>query len=183
MTNYEVLYIISPKADDNTRNELIAKFEGIVTSAGGTATVNAWGMRKLAYDINFVSEGYYVLMDFSAPETTPAELERQMRITDSVLRFIVTKKISNKHTRAAEARRAEIAKQREEARAAEAAKAEAAAKEAAEKEEAENEVAAPEAEEAQQAPAVEPEAVEVSEPEAAAEQPAAEAAEETKDGE
>ena len=86
MTNYEVLYIVSPKTEEGAREELIERFKNVVVSAGGSAEVNKWGMRKLAYKIGFVSEGYYVLMTFSAPEDLPAELERQMSIIDSGIR-------------------------------------------------------------------------------------------------
>ena len=99
MTDYEILYILSPKLEDAAREELIERFKKVVESAGGNAEVVKWGVRKLAYNINFMSEGFYVLMNFTASEDVPAELERQMRITDAVMRFIVTKKIENKLTR------------------------------------------------------------------------------------
>ena len=109
MTNYEVLYILSPKAEETAREELIARFQNVVTAAGGMAEVNKWGMRRLAYKIDFQTEGYYVLMSFTAPEDLPTELERQMRITDSVMRFMVTKKVDNKLIRAEEERKAKAA--------------------------------------------------------------------------
>ncbi len=109
MTDYEVLYIVSPKTEEAAREELIARFEKVVTAAGGTAEVNKWGMRKLAYKIDFMSEGYYVLMSYSGPSDLPAEIERQMRITDAVMRFVTTKKVSNKLTRAEEERKAKAA--------------------------------------------------------------------------
>lgn len=109
MTNYEVLYIVSPKLEEAAREELIERFKNVVVAAGGTAEVNKWGMRKLAYRVNFQNEGYYVLMTFSAPADLPAELERQMRISDAVMRFMVTKKIDNKLTRAEEERKAKAA--------------------------------------------------------------------------
>ena len=109
MTEYEVLYIISPKLEDAARDELIERFRNVVVNAGGSAEAIKWGVRKLAYKINFMSEGFYVLMNFTAPEDIPAELERQMRITDAVMRFIVTKKVDNKLTRAEEARKAKAA--------------------------------------------------------------------------
>lgn len=109
MTDYEILYILSPKLEDAAREELIERFKKVVESAGRNAEVVKWGVRKLAYKINFMSEGFYVLMNFTASEDVPAELERQMRITDAVMRFIVTKKIENKLTRAEEARRAKAA--------------------------------------------------------------------------
>ena len=62
-------------------------------NGGGTVeNVDKWGVKKLAYEIDFKSEGYYVLMNFTAPSEFPQELERQMRITDEVIRFIVVKK-------------------------------------------------------------------------------------------
>ena len=73
MNKYEVLYILDAKIDDAAKDALIEKF-------------------KLAYEINFKSEGYYVLMNFTANADLPQELERQMRITDEVMRFIVVKK-------------------------------------------------------------------------------------------
>lgn len=109
MTNYELLYIISSKTEDAAREELIERFRNVVTAAGGNAEINKWGLRKLAYKIDFQTEGYYVLMTFSAPEDLPAELERQMRITDSVIRFMVTKKVENKLTRAEDDRKAKAA--------------------------------------------------------------------------
>ena len=109
MTNYEVLYIVSPKLEEAAREELIERFKNVVVAAGGSAEVNKWGMRKLAYRVNFQNEGYYVLMTFSAPADLPAELERQMRISDAFMRFMVTKKIDNKLTRAEEERKAKAA--------------------------------------------------------------------------
>ncbi len=149
MTEYELLYIISPKLEEAAREELIARFESVVTNAGGSAETAKWGMRKLAYKINFMSEGFYVLMNFTAPEDIPAELERQMRITDAVMRFLVTKKVDNKLTRAEDARKAKAA---ERAAAAAKAREEAAA------------LAAQQAKEAEQAAEETPAAEETAEP-------------------
>ncbi len=93
MNKYEVLYILDAKIDDAAKDALIEKFKGVVESAGGAVeNVDKWGVKKLAYEINFKSEGYYVLMNFTANADLPQELERQMRITDEVMRFIVVKK-------------------------------------------------------------------------------------------
>lgn len=93
MNKYEVLYILDAKIDDAAKDALIEKFKGVVESAGGAVeNVDKWGVKKLAYEINFKSEGYYVLMNFTADAALPQELERQMRITDEVMRFIVVKK-------------------------------------------------------------------------------------------
>ncbi|MBQ8881812.1 MAG: 30S ribosomal protein S6 [Clostridia bacterium] len=93
MNKYEVLYILDAKLDDGEKDALIERFKGVVETANGTVeSVDKWGVRKLAYEINFKNEGYYVLMNFSADANTPDDLERQMRITDGVMRFIVIKK-------------------------------------------------------------------------------------------
>ena len=90
---YEMLYLIDASVADEPRDALIGKFESIVKELGGTVlSTDKWGVKKLAYEIDFKSEGYYVLMNFTAPSEFPQELERQMRITDEVIRFIVVKK-------------------------------------------------------------------------------------------
>lgn len=93
MNKYETLYILNASSDDAQKDALIEKFKGVVTAGGGEVeAVDKWGVKKLAYEIDFKSEGYYVLMTFTAPAQLPQELERQMRITDDVIRFIVVKK-------------------------------------------------------------------------------------------
>ena len=93
MNKYEVLYILNASLDDSAKDEIIERFKGVVTNAGGEVEgVDKWGVKKLAYEINFKSEGYYVLMNFTAEANVPAEIERQMRITDGVMRFIVVRK-------------------------------------------------------------------------------------------
>ena len=93
MNNYEVLYVLSDKQDADARKATVEKFKAIVESYGET-TVDEWGSRKLAYPIQTKISGkhltgYYVLMKFVAPPEIPAELERQMRISDDVIRFMV----------------------------------------------------------------------------------------------
>ena len=93
MNKYEVLYILNASLDDSAKDELIEKFKAVVANAGGEVEgVDKWGVKKLAYEINFKSEGFYVLMNFSAPSELVAELERQMRIADDVMRFITVRK-------------------------------------------------------------------------------------------
>ncbi len=93
MNKYEVLYILNASLDDAAKEEIIEKFKAVVVNAGGEVeSVDKWGVKKLAYEINFKSEGYYTLMNFTAPAQLVAELERQMRISDDVMRFITVKK-------------------------------------------------------------------------------------------
>ncbi len=91
MKSYEVLYIIKANAADEAKEAIVEKFSALVTSLNGTVdTVDKWGMKKFAYPINYMNEGYYVLMAFTAEETVPAEISRQMRITDDVIRHMIT---------------------------------------------------------------------------------------------
>ena len=92
MNKYEVLYIITPEITEEATKAEIEKFSGIVTANGGEVTaVDEWGKRKLAYEIDYKSEGYYVLMTFlSAPEF-PSELERNFKNDESILRYMVTR--------------------------------------------------------------------------------------------
>ena len=93
MNSYELLYIIDNEISDEAKEAVVAKISAVITDNGGTIDgVDKWGTRKLAYPINYKTEGYYVLVNFTAQATLPSELERVMRITDSVVRFLVFKK-------------------------------------------------------------------------------------------
>jgi small subunit ribosomal protein S6 len=88
--NYEVLYIAHPnlKPDDLTR--VIEKFKKIAEDNGAIISrAELWEKRKLAYEINKLKEGNYIIMNFEAPATAPAELNRLMRISDDVIRHTI----------------------------------------------------------------------------------------------
>ena len=90
MNQYEVMYVIDTALDDQTRSDLIARFSALVTANGGTVDrVDEWGKRRLAYASNYKTEGYYVLMYVTAPSELPHEIERNMKINDNVLRYLV----------------------------------------------------------------------------------------------
>ena len=90
MNQYEVMYVIDTQLEDQARSELINRFSNLVAQNGGTVDrVDEWGKRRLAYAINYKTEGYYVLMYVTAPSELPRELERNMQIADSVLRYLV----------------------------------------------------------------------------------------------
>ena len=92
MNNYEVLYILNPDQDDEVISAQAGKFSGLVASNGGEVLkTDMWGRRRLAYPINFKNEGYYVLMNIKAGSDLPAELERNFRISDEVMRYIVVR--------------------------------------------------------------------------------------------
>jgi len=91
---YESIFVLSTKTfDDAALEATTEKFKTLITDNGGEIeSVDVWGKRRLAYPVNYETEGYYVLVTFSAPAEFPAELERIYNITDGVLRSMVIKK-------------------------------------------------------------------------------------------
>ncbi|MBR3305186.1 MAG: 30S ribosomal protein S6 [Christensenellaceae bacterium] len=93
MNKYETMYILNPSLEDERREALIQRFADIVKADGGEVeSIDEWGKRKLAYPINYIPEGYYVLMNFSADSNVPAELERNYRIVEDVMRHVIIRK-------------------------------------------------------------------------------------------
>ena len=89
---YEMLYLIDSALADEARDGLIAKFEDLVKSLGGTVlSTDKWGVKKLAYPINYKSDAFYVLMTFEAEGSVLKELDRIAGITDGVMRRMITK--------------------------------------------------------------------------------------------
>lgn len=94
MNNYELTYIVNPTLDDNARKELIDRFTSIIEQNGGVVEKvdeAFWGKRRLAYPINDMTEGYYVLTTFKAASNVPHEIERNLQISDKILRYLVIK--------------------------------------------------------------------------------------------
>ncbi len=93
MTKYEMLYILDAGLEEAKREEIIKKFEDLVTENGGSIEkTDRWGMKKLQYPINYKSEGYYVLMNFEAEKTLVVEIKRIASITDGIIRRLITKR-------------------------------------------------------------------------------------------
>ena len=90
--NYEVLYVVNPALGEEETAALVAKFKDLAESHGTVSEVDEWGKRKLAYPINDLEEGYYVLMTFTADPAFPAELDRLMRINTGIMRSIIVSK-------------------------------------------------------------------------------------------
>ncbi len=89
---YEMLYLIDSAVAEEARDGLIAKFEDVVKNLGGTVlSTDKWGMKKLAYPINYKSDAFYVLMTFDAEGSAVKELDRVAGITDGVIRRMITK--------------------------------------------------------------------------------------------
>lgn len=92
MNKYEVMYVIDTALEDQARTDVVNRFSSIVEANGGKVErVDEWGKRRLAYPINYKTEGYYVLMYMSAPSELPRELERNFKISDAILRYLVTR--------------------------------------------------------------------------------------------
>ena len=92
MNKYESIIIINPVVEEEGIKNLITKFSDIINNDGKVESVEEMGKRKLAYEIKKFQEGYYILINFGANPTLVAELERNYRITDEVIKFIVVRK-------------------------------------------------------------------------------------------
>ena len=119
ISSYETLFIVDAQQGDDGIKALVDKFTGLIAANGTIESVDEWGKRKLAYPINDLTEGYYVLVNFKSAPTLPLELERVFGITDGIMRSIVIK-----HDEKKLAKKAAQAPAAEEAPAAEAADAE-----------------------------------------------------------
>ena len=86
---YEVMYIITPNFSEEETAAVVEKFKGLVEANGTLEELEELGKRKLAYEINYLSEGYYVLMKFQSGPEFPAELDRKMRIDTNVMRSLI----------------------------------------------------------------------------------------------
>ena len=93
MNKYELALVVSAKIEDDARTATVEKAKEYITRAGGTVTeVEEWGKKKLAYDIQHMSDAFYYFIQFDADTTVPAEVEQDVRIMDNVLRFLCVKK-------------------------------------------------------------------------------------------
>ena len=88
--NYEVVYVLDPAQGEEAVAATVAKFQTLAEQNATDVVVDEWGKRRLAYEINDLTEGYYVLMNMECKPEFPAELERVMKITEGVLRCLTT---------------------------------------------------------------------------------------------
>jgi len=96
MTEYEVMFIIATALEDDKKESAIEFVKEIISSSNGTVgKTDIWGNRKLAYPINKKNEGYYVVMEFEGPADLPKELDRRMKISDSIIRHLIINKSEN----------------------------------------------------------------------------------------
>ena len=98
MNRYELTYIIDTALEETARKELIEKVSNLIAANGGEVEKvdETWGKRRLAYAIDYKTEGWYVLVTFKAPADLPRELERNLEIYDSVIRYLVVKLVEKR---------------------------------------------------------------------------------------
>ena len=93
MDKYEILYIIRSAVDDELKTKIVEKFEALVGTLGGTVeSIEKWGLKRFAYEIDKQTEGYYVLMNVECTIDAQIEIDRQMRNDESVIRQMIIRK-------------------------------------------------------------------------------------------
>lgn len=92
MQKYETLFVVDVTLGEDAVKALVEKYINRITENGEIIEVNEWGKRKLAYEIDYKSEGYYVLVTFKSQADFPARLERSFTLNEGIMRSIVIKK-------------------------------------------------------------------------------------------
>ncbi|MDD6736191.1 MAG: 30S ribosomal protein S6 [Clostridiales bacterium] len=90
--SYETIFIIDAGLEEDAVKALTEKFTNLISNNGTLESVEEWGKRRFAYEIDDKTEGYYVLADFTSDGDFPKELDRQYRITDGIVRTIIIRK-------------------------------------------------------------------------------------------
>lgn len=94
MRKYEVMYIIRPDVEEQNVQSTVEKFENIIKNGGEITKSEVMGKRRLAYEIKKFRDGYYVLVNFNATPAVVAELERVMKISDEVIRYLIVNDVA-----------------------------------------------------------------------------------------
>lgn len=89
MRDYELLFVLDPELSEEDKADMIEKVKGIIKADGEPGEADVWGEKKLAYPIGKHAVGYYVVLPFKAGADLPKELDRRLRISDSVMRHII----------------------------------------------------------------------------------------------
>ena len=89
MRDYELLFVLDPTLDEEQKAAIIETVKTVINAAGEAGEADVWGERRLAYNINKKSTGYYVVMPFKADAELPKELDRRLRINENVMRHII----------------------------------------------------------------------------------------------
>ncbi|OIN99292.1 MAG: 30S ribosomal protein S6 [Desulfovibrionaceae bacterium CG1_02_65_16] len=92
LNHYETLVLMSPELAEENRKEILAALSGVIERDGGqVGLVDDWGIRTLAYPVRKLTRGHYVRLDYTAPGAAVAELERNIRITDGLFKFVTVR--------------------------------------------------------------------------------------------
>lgn len=94
--SYETLFVIDAALAEEEIRALVEKFTALVSANGTMESVDEWGKRRLAYPINDLTEGYFVVMSYKSATDFPAEIERVLGITDGILRSMTTVAVAKK---------------------------------------------------------------------------------------
>ena len=95
MRKYELMYIIRPDVEQEAVQAIVEKFQGVISSSSGEITKHdVMGKRRLAYEIEKFRDGIYVLVNFTAEPTIITELERQLKISDEVIRHLIVSNVA-----------------------------------------------------------------------------------------
>ncbi len=109
INSYETLFIVNAENGDEAVKATVGKFTGLIAENGTLEEVNEWGKRRLAYPIDDIPEGYYVVATFKSEPEFPAELERVFNIDEAIMRSVVIKLDEKKLAKAAAAKEAKAA--------------------------------------------------------------------------
>ena len=91
--SYETLFTVSGALAEDDAKAVVEKFVALINENASDVNVNEWGKRRLAYPINYINEGYYVLVTYKSEPNFPAELDRVFGITEGIIRYMTTTKI------------------------------------------------------------------------------------------
>lgn len=89
MNKYELVYILKTATDDEAKEKVANKIKEIIETNGNIESIDVWGNKKLAYEIQKLTDGYYVLIKFNAGADVPKELDRNLKIMDQVIRHLI----------------------------------------------------------------------------------------------
>jgi len=93
MRQYETMFILRPEFDKEQSQEVAARFISIIPNNGGTVDkISEWGKRRLAYEVKKYREGIYILVNFTAEADVAKELERNFKISEDVIRYLMVRK-------------------------------------------------------------------------------------------
>ncbi len=91
MRKYEGMFIFAPDIQEEERNSIFDRFKGIIESNGSIDSIDEWGTRKLAYEINDYKEGYYIVVNFQSESEVINEIDRVAKIIDQVIRHMIVR--------------------------------------------------------------------------------------------